>query len=217
MATSDASLRQYYASRAPIYDRVYRIPERQKDLRYLEGWIPTLFKGQSVLEIACGTGYWTQFIAPVAKSMTAVDIAEETLAFAKMRPGVENVCFRIQDAYHLSQDLGSFDAAFAGLWLSHVPKERLRGFFANLHKHLRSGSRVFLLDNSKAQCRDLPITETDVHGNTYQNRVLDDGTRYRVLKNFPSNAELGTVIEGLGIHARFRELEHFWIFRYETI
>jgi len=214
---SDASIRKYYASRAPIYDRVYQIPKRQEDLRYLEGWIPTVFKEKKVLEIACGTGYWTQFIAPVAKEMTATDVNEETLDFAKARPGVSNVRFRVEDAYRLSDDPGLFEAAFAGLWLSHVPKERLREFFTNLHRHLSAGAVVLLIDNSKAQCRELPIDETDVKGNSYQTRVLDDGTSYRVLKNFPSNKELSEVIEGLGVKAIFRELEHFWIFQYETV
>jgi len=214
---SDTSIRKYYASRAPIYDRVYQIPERQEDLRYLEGWIPTVFKEKSVLEIACGTGYWTQFIAPVAKEMTATDVNEETLKFAKARPGVANVRFRVEDAYGLSDSLGSFEAAFAGLWLSHVPKERLRAFFTNLHKHLNAGAVVLIIDNSKAQCRDLPISDTDVRGNTYQTRVLDNGTRHRVLKNFPSDKELNEVIEGIGVQAIFRELEHFWIFQYETV
>ncbi len=50
MNFSDTSIRKYYASRAPIYDRVYRIPERQEDLRYLENWIPTLFKEKKVVE-----------------------------------------------------------------------------------------------------------------------------------------------------------------------
>ena len=133
-----------------------------------------------------------------------------------MRPRVGHVCFRIEDAYHLSEDLGCFEGAFAGLWLSHVPKERLSAFFKNLHEHLNSGAPVLLIDNSKIQCRTLPITEKDKHGNTYQNRVLDDGTRYRVLKNFPSNNELCRAIEGFGTHASFQELEHFWIFKYEA-
>ena len=217
MTGADTSIRKYYASRAPIYDRVYQIPERQEDLRYLEGWIPTVFKEKKVLEIACGTGYWTQFIAPVAKEMTAIDINEETLNFAKALPGVANVRFRVEDAYGLSDSRGLFEAAFAGLWLSHVPKERLRAFFTNLHKHLSAGAVVLLIDNSKAQLRELPIAETDVRGNTYQTRELDDGTSHRVLKNFPSKKELSEVVERIGVNADFRELEHFWIFQYETV
>ena len=38
MSVDDSTLRAYYAARAPVYDRVYRIPERQADLRRLQDW-----------------------------------------------------------------------------------------------------------------------------------------------------------------------------------
>ncbi len=72
-------MQEYYAARASEYDRVYLKPERQADLRQIEQWLPTVFAGKSVLEVACGTGYWTQFIAPVAAAVVAVDAAPETL------------------------------------------------------------------------------------------------------------------------------------------
>jgi demethylmenaquinone methyltransferase/2-methoxy-6-polyprenyl-1,4-benzoquinol methylase len=56
-------MRDYYAARAPEYDRVYQKPERQQDLRAIEAWLPSVFQAKSILEIACGTGYWTQFLS----------------------------------------------------------------------------------------------------------------------------------------------------------
>jgi len=55
-------MKEYYKERAPVYDRVYAYPERQDDLRELEEYIPAQFDGREVIEIAAGTGYWTQFI-----------------------------------------------------------------------------------------------------------------------------------------------------------
>jgi hypothetical protein len=57
MATTEASMQSYYAARVPEYDSVYRKQERQPDLRSIEGWLPPRFTGETVLEIACGTGY----------------------------------------------------------------------------------------------------------------------------------------------------------------
>ncbi|HXN16613.1 MAG TPA: class I SAM-dependent methyltransferase, partial [Usitatibacter sp.] len=56
-------LEQYYAKRASQYEQVYEKPERQHELEWLRGRIPELFRNRTVLEVACGTGYWTQFIA----------------------------------------------------------------------------------------------------------------------------------------------------------
>jgi demethylmenaquinone methyltransferase/2-methoxy-6-polyprenyl-1,4-benzoquinol methylase len=68
-------MRDYYAARAPAYDSVYMKPERQTDLRAIEQWVASRFVAARVLEIACGTGYWTQFIAPVALQVLASTIS----------------------------------------------------------------------------------------------------------------------------------------------
>ena len=68
-------MQRYYAARAPEYDRIYQKPERQLDLAALRLWLPPLFAGTYLLEIACGTGYWTQFIAPATATVLAIDAA----------------------------------------------------------------------------------------------------------------------------------------------
>ena len=212
----EESMKGYYAARAPYYDDGYEKPERREDIAFLKSWLPETFSGLSVLEVACGTGYWTQYIAPAAGTMVATDGVPEPLELARTRPATEQVRFLVADAYDLPPQLGRFDAAFAGLWLSHVPKGRRAAFLDSLHHHLSPGATVVLLDNSETQCRDLPITGHDEEGNTYQNRQLRDGSTHRVLKNFPTESELETMISGIGRHARYRELANFWLFQYEN-
>ena len=60
----DLLILDYYAARAPEYDLVYAKPERQSDLRAIEAWLPPVLGQGSVLEVACGTGYWTRCFAP---------------------------------------------------------------------------------------------------------------------------------------------------------
>ena len=62
-ATPD-SMARYYAQRAAYYERVYFKPERQADLRQMEAWVAAHFSGRRVLEIACGTGWWTATARP---------------------------------------------------------------------------------------------------------------------------------------------------------
>lgn len=205
----------YYAARAPIYDAVYMRAERQDDIAFFQSHIPRQLAGRRVLELACGTGYWTPGIAARAQSVVATDANEEPMAFARLRPGAENVDFRLADVYALPQDLGHFDAAFAGLWFSHVPVEARRDFLAGLHRHLLPGARVLLLDNTTAQCRELPIAETDALGNTYQHRPLPDGSVHRVLKNFPDETELRALVAPLAQAVHHIQREHFWLLSYE--
>jgi ubiquinone/menaquinone biosynthesis C-methylase UbiE len=54
------TMRDYYTRRAEHYECVYLQPERQPDLRAMERWLPSMFEGRRVLEVACGTGWWTR-------------------------------------------------------------------------------------------------------------------------------------------------------------
>lgn len=207
-------MRSYYKKRAPVYDRVYRYPERQDDLRVLEGYISNYFRKRDVLEIAAGTGYWTQFIAPKARSTLVTDAIADTLLQAKYRPNIERATFLVSDAYKLEGISGKFSGLFAGLWLSHVPKERLSAFLNNAHEYLEPGTKVLFVDNTRAQCARLPIAYKDETGNTYQNRELDDGTLHRVLKNFPTGEELIEASSAIGVDHKYFELENYWVFQY---
>lgn len=209
-------MQNYYAARAPEYDEVYLKPERQRDLREIEEWLPAIFAGSTVLEVACGTGYWTQFIAPVASHVLAVDSAPDTLRIAEARVPPGKVEFAVGDAYALAQVGRKQARGFAGFWFSHVPKARVREFLLGLHAALEPGATVVLLDNRFVEGSSSPISERDAQGNTYQVRSLRDGTTHRVLKNFPSEYELRAVTEGLGAQVRYRAWQYYWALEYVT-
>ena len=206
----------YYAARAPYYDAVYLKPERREDIAFLAAHLPERLRGRAVIEVACGTGYWTQHIAPGVSSMVATDGIEEPLAFARLRPGTDKVVYRLADAYALPADLGRFDAAFAGLWFSHVPVRARLAFLRGLHALLEPGARVVMIDNNEVQLRDFPIAETDADGNTYQHRQLRDGSMHRVLKNFPSEVALHDLLAPLAGNITYRNLQNFWLLEYEV-
>jgi len=210
-------MQSYYAVRASEYDRVYLKPERQSDLRQIEQWLPSVLVGTTVLEVACGTGYWTQFIAPVASSVFALDSSPETLRIARERVAAPNTEFRIGDAYALDRLGRPFNAAFAGFWFSHVPLERQREFLLGLNSALAPGARVVLLDNLFVEGSSSAITEQDANGNTYQSRSLDDGSKHRILKNFPTEAQLQALAgTGLVESPVYREWQYYWAFEYRV-
>lgn len=215
VARDDASMTRYYAGRASYYDVVYEKPERAADLAWLKRHLPERFAGRSVIEVACGTGYWTQVLAPVVHAMVSTDLTPEPLRIATAREGTGKVRFQLADAYALPESLGRFDGAFAGLWFSHVPVRKRVTFLQGLHRLLLPGARVVLIDNSIAQCREHPIVERDADGNTWQHRPLRDGSVHRVLKNFPSRAELEAAAGPVATSCVFQELENFWFFEYE--
>lgn len=212
---SEESMRAYYAERAQIYERVYHKPERQAELRTMEAWLAMPFAGRRVLEVACGTGWWTPHGARDATSWLATDLNPETMAVAKAKPMPPCVRFATLDAYTLAGLEGQrFDGAFAGFWWSHVPLARLPRWLDTLHQRLDPGARLVLLDNRFVAGSSTPITRRDSAGNTYQNRALDDGSVHEVLKNFPTRDE---AIAALGSRARASEWiahHHYWILSY---
>jgi demethylmenaquinone methyltransferase/2-methoxy-6-polyprenyl-1,4-benzoquinol methylase len=209
-----ADMQEYYAQRAPEYDRIYRKPERQADLRAIEAWLPPLFAGRSVLEVACGTGYWTQFIASVAQRVLAVDAAPETMRIARERITRGDVEFVEGDAYALPAPAGGFDAAFAGFWWSHMPLARIDAFLQGLHRALRPGAKVVFLDNLYVEGSSTPVGAPDANGDTWQDRALADGSRHRVLKNFPSEAELRERLAPYAQGVRHHAWTYYWAIEY---
>jgi SAM-dependent methyltransferase len=206
-----ADLVTYYRRRAGEYEAIYDKPERQHDLSLLRDLIPTALRGRRILEIACGTGYWTVLLSQVATAVTAVDLADEPMRIAQSKQYPEGrVKFAAADAYALPEHLGTFDGAYAGFWWSHVPRARVGEFLASLHARLAPGSPVVLMDNRYVEGSSTPISETDAEGNTYQHRRLADGSQNRVLKNFPSERDLRDQLP----RPEVRMLEYYWLARY---
>lgn len=210
-------MRAYYVQRAAYYERVYAKPERQADLRAMEAWLAGgVFAGRRVLEVACGTGWWTPHAAAPAQDWLATDINPETLAVARAKALPASVRFAEVDAYRFDQIEGQrFDAAFAGCWWSHVPLQRLPAWLARLHERLAPGARVVMLDNSFVQTSSTPITHHDEHGNSYQMRTLDDGSVHEVLKNFPSFEQARALLGPRAVAPRWHAWEHYWALEYE--
>ena len=214
-SASIEAMQHYYVQRAAYYERVYAKPERQTDLRAMEAWLPGVFAGREVLEIACGTGWWTPHGARDAKSWLATDLNPETMAVVQSKTLPACVRFETVDAYAMTE-LGTqtFDAAFAGCWWSHVPRQRLPQWLDTLHARLRPGARVVMLDNSYVQTSSTPLTRSDAHGNTYQNRTLDDGSVHEVLKNFPTAEQAIAMLGPRAREPQWLAHEHYWILSY---
>jgi demethylmenaquinone methyltransferase/2-methoxy-6-polyprenyl-1,4-benzoquinol methylase len=206
----------YYVKRAAYYERVYFKPERQCDLRTMEAALAEPFAGRKVLEIACGTGWWAPHGAARAAHWRATDLNPETMAVARAKPGMPaHVRFQTVDAYSLAE-LGdeAFDAAFAGCWWSHVPLARLPGWLDALHARLTPGAVVVMLDNSFVQTSSTPISRSDAEGNTYQQRLLDDGSTHEVLKNFPKPEAAIAALGPRAQAARWTAHTHYWVLQY---
>jgi demethylmenaquinone methyltransferase/2-methoxy-6-polyprenyl-1,4-benzoquinol methylase len=210
--TAAPQMADYYSRRASEYERIYDKPERQSELAWLRERIPEIFRARTVLEVACGTGYWTQYIARSARHVHACDINESVLEIAREKPlPPGRVTFFRADAITLQGVQADCDAAFAGFWWSHVKKSELALFVKELSLKLRPGARVAILDNSFAEGSSTPISRRDAEDNTYQMRKLASGEEYEVLKNFPSALELTEAVRPVAREAHLESLAYYWL------
>ncbi len=205
-------LEKYYSKRAAEYEQVYEKPERQRELEWLRRRIPEILRGRRVLEVACGTGYWTQYIAPAAHHIYAGDINEAVLEIARDKPIAKGkATFVKADAVTFDGVPPGCNGAFAGFWWSHVKKSGITQFVANLSRRLEPGSMVVILDNQFAQWSSTPLSRRDAEGNTYQMRKLANGEEFEVLKNFPTAAELADAVRPVAREAHMESLTYYWL------
>ena len=211
----EASMVSYYADRAQEYERIYHRPERQDNLRQLRSLVESKFAGADVFEVACGTGYWTEVLARSAASVFATDINDEVLIVARSKSlDAQRVKFQREDAYALPDLPQRFTGGFSGFWWSHIPKARLQSFLRGFHRLLSPSARVMFIDNTYVEGSSTPISRTDEHGDSYQLRQLDDGSAHEVLKNFPTESELISAVDGLALDVRVEFLRYYWILSY---
>jgi demethylmenaquinone methyltransferase/2-methoxy-6-polyprenyl-1,4-benzoquinol methylase len=210
-------LASYYRERAKEYDKVYLIPEEQGDLVKATEIFQRLFSQKQVLEIACGTGYWTEQISKTATSILATDVNESVIEIARSRKLSKNVVFEVADMYSLTPK-AKYDALFGGFIWSHILLQDLDNFLYKITGFLKPNATVAFIDSKLAEGSSHSIkriAKTDEQGNTYQIRNLEDSTTHLVLKNFPSREFLNQKLSRFSKHVNYIDLEYYWIVFYK--
>jgi demethylmenaquinone methyltransferase/2-methoxy-6-polyprenyl-1,4-benzoquinol methylase len=196
---SIARVADYYAARAPEYHETtgYGVERVDKGYAQLKELYQKAFRGHDVLEIACGTGYWTEAVAQVARSVLATDIHPELVEMTRQRLiSLDNVRCRVADAYSLETVTERFSAAFAQYWWSHIPRAMRKPFLQTLHAKLLPGALVMFTDNIEYQGASVK-RRVDECGDIYEERLLRDGSRFETIKNFVNKSEFVDLLAGV--------------------
>ncbi len=213
--SADATMVDYYAQRAGEYERIYQKPERQEELAKLKELLRATLRECHVIEVACGTGYWTEVAAASAASIDAFDINDSTLEIARSKPlDALKVRFAVSDAFELPPPARRFEGAFAMFWWSHIPKAALSQFLRRLHAMLLPGATVVFVDNTFVPGESTPISRTDADGNSHQTRRLDSGETFEVLKNYPTEDEFCELLHGCTAQIELKWLRYYWWLSY---
>jgi len=185
--TSLAAVKEYYDTRAPEYDEWYlglgkfaglKRPEWDEDVRSLEQTIAALPAART-LDVACGTGYLTRHLRG---QIVALDHSERMLAIARDRLAAAD-CVR-GDALDLPFADDSFD----------------RVFTAHFYGHLEEREREVFLTEARRVAPELVVVDAAVRPDReqaeWQERVLNDGSRFTVYKRHFEGHQLAEELGG---------------------
>jgi demethylmenaquinone methyltransferase/2-methoxy-6-polyprenyl-1,4-benzoquinol methylase len=230
MTASDRLIEEqiaYYQARAGEYDEWFLrqgrydhgpemnarwFAEVEQVARALEAFAPS----GDVLELASGTGLWTQRLVATAQTMTAVDSSPEVHAVNRERLGGAPVRYEVADLFRWQPDR-QYDTIFFSFWLSHVPPERLESFWSMVRAALAPGGRVFFVDalyEETSTAKNHQLEGPDAHAVT---RRLNDGQEYRIVKVFYRPETLTEQLTAWGWRVRIEQTPTYFYYGEATI
>jgi SAM-dependent methyltransferase len=166
----------------------------------------------NVLELAGGTGWWTQELAKTAGRLTVVDASPEALALNRRRVRRDDIAYVQDDVFSWTPERShEYDVVFFSFWLSHVPDGRFRAFWELVERCLAPRGRAFFIDSGtdpQGTVRD-PYVVDEAPG--VQRRRLGDGSEHRVVKLFYRPDELAARLHDLGWTAHVASTRRFFI------
>ncbi len=124
---------------------------------------------ETVIELGCGTGGMTQWLAKKYSKVIATDISEAALQFCRSHLRVSNVSFVRTDAMMTGLSDGIADVVMAFDLVEHLPKPDL--CFAEVNRLMRCGGLLFIStpnpnslgsrmkDGAYLEYRGLPLAE----------------------------------------------------------
>ncbi len=216
----------YYRARAEEYDqwwfrqgRYDRGPEHAaqwfSEVSTLEAALKEFNPTGHVLELACGTGLWTQHLARFADALTLVDSSPEVLAINASRVDHPNVQ-RIEADLFEWRPTDQYDVVFFSFWLSHVPLERFDSFWDIVRSALKPGGRAFFIDSlydERSTARDHQLHGAEV---TTITRQLNDGRAFRIVKVFYRAVDLAARLTERGWQAHVRATPTYFLYGWAT-
>ena len=160
------------------------------------------FRPDSILELGCGTGKNTVFLAQIGKQVRALDFSQGMVEKARAKVQAENVRFEMAD---LTQrwpcEADAYDLIVCNLVLEHI--ENLSHIFSEAQRTLRPGGRFFLnelhpfkqYDGKKARfSRGAQTVEVDAfvhHTSDFIGAAMENGLKLTSLNEYRHEEDEG--------------------------
>jgi len=196
---------EYYRARAQEYDEsIAGVSDLLESGRNL---LLKLGKFDSILELACGTGIWTETLLQMGSEVTAVDAAPEMLAIAQKKLGVERIKYQQADLFHW-EPAQQYDLVFFANWLSHVPPTALDDFLGKVQRSVHPGGQIAIIDQYQPSDSDRQVAKENI----YATRPIEDGRQFTIVKAFYDLHQLNHKLEQLGFEVNTHKFTDTFFF-----
>jgi SAM-dependent methyltransferase len=95
--------------------------------------------GVTVLELGCGTGYFTRALARSGADIVAIDVSPDLLKIARANCSAPNVRYEIQNAYEMSYSDAVFDFIVGSSVLHHL---EIEAALREIYRVLKPGGTI---------------------------------------------------------------------------
>jgi 2-polyprenyl-3-methyl-5-hydroxy-6-metoxy-1,4-benzoquinol methylase len=219
-------MRIYYQERACEYDEWFYRQGRysqgaEMDARWFaeadEAFVAldTLHLTGDVLELAAGTGIWTERLVHTASTITAVDASLETIEINRAKVSSANVSYVQADLFSWKPER-AYDAVCFGFWISHVPLERLDDFLHSVAAMLRPGGKIFFIDGQRTLGGNFAHDQPLAQNSQLTTRSLNDGRTFEIVKNYYDPIDLAAHCTQAGFAITVRETSTYFLYGYGT-
>jgi SAM-dependent methyltransferase len=202
-----ADQRSFYRARALKYDQWWQrrgrydhgpedTAEWDRQIQLVMDAVDRFGPIGDVLELAGGTGWWSQHLAQTARTLTVLDSSRETLRINQERVDRPDVTYIVADIFGWRPDR-RYDTVFFSFWLTHVPRRLFEKFWVLVGSCLRPSGQAFLIDNRRDPTRTTQDPYIIDEADDVQRRRLSDGSEHRVVKVFYEPDELADQLRRL--------------------
>jgi len=101
-------------------------------------------KGMRVLDLGCGTGITTRYIAKLGAKVIGVDLSPKLIEFAKVNSTHENAEYIVSDITKVDLDKKKSDAICLIDVMEHIPREKIPDLIKNIKKHSFVNTIIYL-------------------------------------------------------------------------
>ncbi|KAF3889767.1 MULTISPECIES: class I SAM-dependent DNA methyltransferase [Nostocales] len=212
----------YYSARANEYDEwFYRIGRYDRGEELNQRWfneagvirnaLYQIGNVERVLELACGTGIWTQELLKIGQKITALDASSEVIAIARSKIGAANVEYQQIDLFNWEPNT-EYDLVFFSFWLSHVPPNLVDSFLKKVYKATHRGGQIFIVDSRFESTSTAKNHVLENDGNIYINRKLNDDQEFKIVKIFYSPEQLRGKLIQAGFEVDVKVTDNYFIY-----